>query len=137
LDRRVWKAEADGLFYVSSAYFQLDNLVEGKKRSVFKALWSLNTTSRVTIISWRLLLDKIPTKAKLAKKGVEVANRLCELCKEENETTWHLFFDCKIAKNLWYKCDNWVGISLVNHYQPNVHFQHFHIMKLINNQNTF
>jgi len=27
----VWKAEADGLFYVSSAYFQLDNLVEGKK----------------------------------------------------------------------------------------------------------
>jgi len=31
LDRRVWKVKVDGLFYVRFAYFQLDNLVEGKK----------------------------------------------------------------------------------------------------------
>ena len=60
----------------------------------------------MTIIGWRVLLDRIPSKTNLAKREVEVANRLCELCKEEDEATRHLFFDCKISKNLCYKCDN-------------------------------
>jgi len=69
---------------------------------MFLKLWNLNRILRATIIGWRVLIDRIPTKKNLAKRGVKVANRLCDLCKEEDETTRHLFFECKIVKDLWY-----------------------------------
>jgi len=47
---------------------------------------------------------------------------MCELCKEKEETTTHLFFERKIAKELCNKGDSWVGVSLVNHNQPLTNF---------------
>jgi len=110
----------------------LHNTEQGENNSVFKLLWSLNTILRATHLEWRVLLDRIPTKVNLAKSGIGLSNKLCEFCKEKDETYCYLFSYCKLSKQLWNRCDSWVGLSSVNHNQFLINFQHFHILGLTN-----
>lgn len=38
-------------------------------------------------------------------------NALCPLCEAEEESVSHLFFDCKVSKQVWKKFLGWQGIS--------------------------
>jgi len=42
----------------------------GEDTSLFKSFWSVKVVSKAQIIGWRVLLDKLSTKQKLARKGV-------------------------------------------------------------------
>jgi len=64
---------------------------------VFQSLWSLNISTKATVCAWRLLLDKLPTRANLIKRGLQIRNMWCPLCQEGVETTQHLFTTCKVA----------------------------------------
>ena len=41
---------------------------------------------KAQLLGWRLFLDKLPTKVKLAARGIQLQNNLCEMClaSEEN-----------------------------------------------------
>lgn len=45
----------------------------------------------VNIRMWRMLLDKIPTKAKLRNRRVSMLSFECRLCGQEDETSDHIF----------------------------------------------
>jgi len=60
----------------------------------------------VLILSWRVLLHRIPSKVNLVKRGVGLGDTLCELCKEDDKTSRHFFFKCKMAKTLWSMCNS-------------------------------
>ena len=53
--------------------------------------------TKVKILKWRAILDKLPTKVNLVRKGVDLENDRCSLCIEEPETVTHLFVDFKIT----------------------------------------
>jgi len=75
-------------------------------------------------------LNKIATKENLSRRGLQLAETSCVLCRFEEENTTHLFLKCKIANMVWNFCNKWVGISSVQHNQLNMHFQHFSLMAL-------
>ncbi|KAJ9560014.1 hypothetical protein OSB04_005174 [Centaurea solstitialis] len=61
---------------------------------------------------WRLLLNRIPTRTNLSKRGVNTPSLLCPLCNLEEETVDHLFCSCSAAKDLWkWMCD-WCMIKV-------------------------
>ncbi|GAU38890.1 hypothetical protein TSUD_67530 [Trifolium subterraneum] len=74
-DKRHWIPDASGRFSVSSTYrfLQQRSTVEEICPNIIgalKKLWKNDLPLKVTIFGWRLLLDKIPTRAALHRRGV-------------------------------------------------------------------
>jgi len=69
-----------------------------------------------TLVSaWRVLENKIASRANLERRGIVVERLLCSLCGVEEETCRHLFFECRIAWTVWNYCLAWLGVMLVIH----------------------
>jgi hypothetical protein len=119
-DRWVWNPGAEVGFSVKSAYMFLDQLMgDGVMRSslenfVFKFIWKSGVPSKVSALAWQLLLDRIPTRDNLHRRGIISANESrCPLCNVEIETTSHLFLRCRYVIGIWYAILRWLGVFLV------------------------
>ncbi|KAL8488771.1 hypothetical protein ACS0TY_024901 [Phlomoides rotata] len=55
------------------------------------------------------------TTDNLTRRGIilDEEAKVCQLCKEREETIHHLFFECKIAYKTWSDILKWLGVSLV------------------------
>jgi len=67
------------------------------------------------VFALRLLLDRLPTRSKLARRGVQLGNMQCPLCQVGVETAQHLFNTCIVAQQVWDHCERWVGNVVVIH----------------------
>lgn len=54
-----WKANADGIYYVSSAYFFLIYIGSPEGEEEFKYLWRTPAVSNEIALAWRVLHDRI------------------------------------------------------------------------------
>jgi len=71
---------------------------------------------------WREMLDKLPTRIYLVRRGVNVPNNICLLCRNVEETTQHIFINCEVTQNVWDNRDRWLGMSFVRHNNIVNHF---------------
>ncbi|AES94340.1 hypothetical protein MTR_5g013360 [Medicago truncatula] len=75
-DGRKWSLEDTGVFTVKSAYNKLEVLVlvedrwREEERRVFKSLWKVPAPSKVVAFTWKVLLDRIPSKVNRANRNV-------------------------------------------------------------------
>ena len=76
------------------------------------------------------MLKRVPTKVNLRRRRVLLNNYGCALCREQEESVSHLFFDRKVASKVWNMCNNWVRILNVHYNQPYESFLHFHVLEL-------
>lgn len=53
-------------------------------------VWKMNIPHRLQLFFWRLLIDRLPTRARLAKWNSAI-DPLCPICRRENETVDHIF----------------------------------------------
>lgn len=53
---------------------------------------------------------KLHAKDKVAGWGKAIDQK-CELCNEENETIPHLFFECRMSKEIWGRLLKWQGFQ--------------------------
>jgi len=90
VDRLLWVGKDQYEYSVKSGYSVLNKEDLMQSLEVFKLLWSLNMAPSVIVCVWRLLLDKLPTRANLSRRGVQLGNTWCPLCQEGVETTQHL-----------------------------------------------
>ncbi|GKV15235.1 hypothetical protein SLEP1_g26034 [Rubroshorea leprosula] len=113
-DKWEWVHKRDGKYSSSSAYSLLSNTQQNPNEKFFKRIWNNNIPSKIATFNWRVVLDKIPTKKNLLKKGIDsvMDDGKCRLCEEEEEDSAHLFLRCKVAKWIWKECAKWWGISL-------------------------
>ncbi|KAL8520397.1 hypothetical protein ACS0TY_011064 [Phlomoides rotata] len=67
---------------------------------VFLKLWKTWATRKAVLTAWKILKERVATKA--TKRGVNSSpvERACPLCKEE-ETTRHLFLKCEVTFGIW------------------------------------
>jgi len=72
-----------------------------------------------------VLKNKLATKANLERRGIIAASSTCSLCGVEEETTTHLFFECRFAWLLWNHCCAWLGVLSVFHNIPLLNFSQF------------
>ena len=59
------------------------------------------------------------------KRGLTLRDTLCALCGREKESTSHILVSCKVSTTVWNLCNNWLGISSVNHNELANHFEQF------------
>jgi hypothetical protein len=119
-DTWVWKPGLNGIVSVKSTYVFLDHLLNNYEplssllSFAFKFIWKSGVPSKVCAFSWQLLLDRVPTRDNLHRRGVlNVANTLCPLCLEEVETACHLFLHCRFVAGIWYEIYRWFGVCSV------------------------
>ncbi|GAU44390.1 hypothetical protein TSUD_100400 [Trifolium subterraneum] len=116
-----WIPENEGNFTVNSTYPFLVNMSSNDsplirvKEEVFRFIWKSKGPSKVTVFVWQLLLDKIPTRSNLQRRGMilEVKSRGCVFCDSEVESPIHLFLHCPCAAKVWYKVFKWLSLILI------------------------
>lgn len=107
-DLWLWKHDQSGAFTVKSAYLHIITCVDGLilnqnlSRSL-KALWRTSIPSKVVVFVWRLLLERLPTRDALLRRGIISAyhNICCVFCFANDESVSDVFFSCPFAYNIW------------------------------------
>ena len=77
---------------------------------------------KFAVFAWRLLRDRLPTKANLHRRQIEVTNRSCPFCSNMEEEAGHLFFHCSKIIPIWWETSSWVNISGPFPKDPRQHF---------------
>ncbi|PNX89722.1 glutamate-gated kainate-type ion channel receptor subunit GluR18, partial [Trifolium pratense] len=88
--------------------------------------WCLFVPLKVSIFAWRLLRDRLPTKANLVTRGILSSTALsCVSGCGEVESTHHLFLSCSTFGFLWALVRSWIGILMVDYFSLCHHFVQF------------
>ncbi|GJY98267.1 RNA-directed DNA polymerase, eukaryota, reverse transcriptase zinc-binding domain protein [Tanacetum coccineum] len=74
--------------------------------------WNTSIPIKVNIFLWRLLLNKLPSRVNLDRRGIDVPSILCPIFHEDVETVNHTFFTCKVASNLWSLLAKWWEVDI-------------------------
>ncbi|KAJ9565341.1 hypothetical protein OSB04_001307 [Centaurea solstitialis] len=104
----TWALTDTGLFSVSSLRYAIDDML--LRRCGAPTLWSKLVPLKIRIHVWRVRLDRLPTKANLLEKGLNLDTDTCLLCNDSGETGDHLFITCRTAVevrrriNVWWNC---------------------------------
>ena len=81
---------------------------------------------KFSILAWRLLWDRLPTKNNLFRRGIIQADNIgCVAGCELEESVSHLFLHCKIFGSLWQHVRCWIGISGADPHNIHDHFIQF------------
>jgi len=91
-DRWEWK-EGEKLGYtVKSANLRLRGDKVGENGTVYKKFWGSKVVPTALVTTWRVLENKLATKANLVRRAITVTSSICSLCEVEEKTSSHLFF---------------------------------------------
>lgn len=83
-------------------------------------------TSKVSLLAWRLLRNRLPTKDNLVHCGILPSNYMaCVDGCASTESTTHLCLHCTFSWELWSYVWNWLGISSVSTSELRRHFTQF------------
>jgi len=74
----VWMGEDNQEYTVKFGYNILNGESFLQSSATFKLLWSLSAAPSAIVGVWRLLLDRLPTRLNLARRGVQLAYPLCQ-----------------------------------------------------------
>ncbi|GAU26515.1 hypothetical protein TSUD_361480 [Trifolium subterraneum] len=116
-----WRLEDGGVFTVKSVYtllgsvFATDAVWSPPELRVFDQIWKSPAPSKVIVFPWKLLRNRIPTKANLALRGIQVVGGSlnCVHCVGSGEDASHLFMYCNFAAQVWNSIFRWIGVTIV------------------------
>ncbi|GAU49924.1 hypothetical protein TSUD_180420 [Trifolium subterraneum] len=133
-DRWQWQPGPDEGYYVRGAY-QLLTTQDSVTLDVAAGLiWHSQIPLKVSIFVWRLLRDRLPTKANLVTRGIlsSEAQQCMSGCRAV-ESAHHLFLSCSTFGSIWSLVRNWIGSSPVIPHTFSDHFTQFTYSAVNNN----
>ncbi|XP_045830915.1 uncharacterized protein LOC123922217 [Trifolium pratense] len=122
-DRWQWRADLDDGYTVRSAYHLLTTQDAVTLDAASGLIWHRQVPLKVSICAWRLLRDRLPTKANLVTRGIlSTEAHLCTYGCGEVESAQHLFLSCSFFGSLWSLVSSWIGSSVVTAQTLSDHF---------------
>jgi hypothetical protein len=97
-DTLVWKNSTSGALTFKDAFLFHGEI--GQNLAWAKLIWCIDIPPSKSLLSWRLVHDKLPTDNILANKGIHLCS-MCSLCCHNQESAQHLFFECSYSLNIW------------------------------------
>jgi hypothetical protein len=89
-------------------------------------IWHKQVPLKVSILAWRLLRDRLPTKENLANRGIiPMEGRLCVTGCGHVENVNHLFLSCPHFGALWPLVRDCLGVEGVDPQHISDHFLQF------------
>ncbi|KAL5141003.1 Cullin-1 [Glycine soja] len=112
-DKWIWKRDVSGLYSVGSEYHLLSEVVSDEKEDrAFTLIWKMKIPSKVAHFVWRLVRDKLPTRANLRRRNVQLDDYNCPFCLSQEEEASHTFFGCQRIMPLWWESLAWTEVVL-------------------------
>ncbi|MFS7948184.1 putative reverse transcriptase zinc-binding domain-containing protein [Helianthus anomalus] len=107
-DKWQWSVDASGLFSVNSAY----ELMNRDKCVVNRIVWEWCrwVPSKCNVFAWRAVLERLPTRLELCKRGIGLPEVACPMCGDGEETASHLFTACSFSTAIWVKISSWCNV---------------------------
>ncbi|CAJ2651349.1 unnamed protein product [Trifolium pratense] len=125
-DRWQWQPDPDDGYTVRGAYQLLTAQDTVTLDTAAGLIWHPQVPLKVSIFAWRLLRDRLPTKANLVSRAIlSSEDHLCVSGCEEVESAQHLFLSCSTFGALWSLVSSWIGSSLVTAQTLSDHFVQF------------
>ncbi|GJW25715.1 RNA-directed DNA polymerase, eukaryota, reverse transcriptase zinc-binding domain protein [Tanacetum coccineum] len=106
-DTRDYVLHNSRIFSVSSMRKWIDATLSPDSNNVSRIRWNRLLLIKVNIHSWRLGLDRLPTRCNLNARGIEIDSTHCPVCNEGQETSCQLFIECPVAVGLWNMVSAW------------------------------
>nr|GEX68341.1 ribonuclease H-like domain-containing protein [Tanacetum cinerariifolium] len=122
----------NGVFSVKSAREEIDKHLLVTSSSPTR--WSKLLPIKVNVFSWRMILDKLPTRVNLSNRGMDIPCVLCSVCDIRVESRNHLFFGCSMACDLYRLISRWWNIHIPNLLDPLAWEDWFNGLRLNNMQ---
>ncbi|CAB4268750.1 unnamed protein product [Prunus armeniaca] len=124
-DTLIWHFERHGHYSVKSGYevarqyllqlggdvVQTNGTANGITAPVWRKIWEVRVPPKVRLFLWRAMLNILPTKVNLKRRGVAELGG-CVFCGEE-ETGFHVFVQCPMAEAVWHHCSCWGSLQRV------------------------
>ncbi|GAB4827557.1 hypothetical protein Ancab_040031 [Ancistrocladus abbreviatus] len=102
----TWKAESSGCYTVKSAYSLIRGFRTAQPVQSLSRVWTRLLPGKVSAFLWRALLDRIPSRANLYKRNIDIKIN-CSRCQAVMEDTQHVLLDCPFAYNVWLLHAQW------------------------------
>ena len=95
-DRWIWKGGMSGLYSVGSGYHLLNEVVADENEDgALTLIWKMKIPSKVAHFVWRLVRDRLPTRANLRRRNVQLDDYHCPFCLSHEEEASHIFLAAK------------------------------------------
>ncbi|GJX73455.1 RNA-directed DNA polymerase, eukaryota, reverse transcriptase zinc-binding domain protein [Tanacetum coccineum] len=65
-----------------------------------KLRWNNLVPGKINILAWRIQSYRLPTRANINKRGIDLHSILCPFCGEQIEDENHLFALCPFSRNI-------------------------------------
>jgi ribonuclease HI len=108
-DKLVWVNSTSGDLTLKEAYLFKDNPTQ--KLHWAKTIWCSDIPPSKSFIAWRIMQDKMPTDEKLMERGCNIPS-MCNLCCNNAETSFHLFFECPYVVRIWLWLSSTINLNL-------------------------
>ena len=92
--REIWKLDG-GRYRAVTVWGEIRPKKE--KISWHRLVWNPFVVPKHAVITWLAILNRLPTVDRLKAWGID-KDGLCTLCKQEQESRDHLFFECSYSK---------------------------------------
>ena len=126
IDRWQWILDPINGYSVRGTYQYLTSPALPVERGLSDMVWLKHVPLKVSVLVWRLLRDKFPTKDNLVRRMVlQHADTACVGGCSCMESAVHLFLRCDIFSSLWHLIYQWVGISFIPPASVADHFRQF------------
>nr|GFC21231.1 RNA-directed DNA polymerase, eukaryota [Tanacetum cinerariifolium] len=99
LDRWCWSLEGSQEFSVRSSRILIDNTILPKAEVPTR--WLKVVPIKVNVHAWGVCLDKLPTRATLSLRGMDILSIVCPLCNSAMKSSSRIFFTCPLARQVW------------------------------------
>ncbi|KAJ0941986.1 putative RNA-directed DNA polymerase [Helianthus annuus] len=73
--------------------------------------WNKWCPIKVNFLTWRLFLNRLPTKEALLRRNFQITSSECIFCKEVVESADHLFAACRFTQEIWEELFRWCRIT--------------------------
>nr|GEZ08412.1 RNA-directed DNA polymerase, eukaryota, reverse transcriptase zinc-binding domain protein [Tanacetum cinerariifolium] len=77
----------------------------------FHHVWNSWSPHKVNICVWRALIDRLPTRANLLSRGVNIGQGNCPFCDYSDETIEHYLLTCPKVVPIWRKLWSWWNLN--------------------------
>ncbi|XP_058725869.1 uncharacterized protein LOC131597176 [Vicia villosa] len=118
-DAIIWPYDKSKRYTVKSFYKILNLYSRGSELAEHRKIglgfvWGATVPSKVKFFGWRLLMDRLPTRKQLRKRGIilQQQDAVCVFCHLEEEDINHLMLSCATLKPLWRKICSWLELDM-------------------------